>query len=97
MSNTVIGLDVGYGYVKSYAQANDLTGKFSSFPRLIARAPEIKSKEVQRGDVFGMGKERYIVGERALSYTKSMIDNESREYMLDDLYWLCAGKALYDS
>jgi len=93
----IMGLDVGYGYVKSYMKQNGVPGKFQAFPRLIAKAPEIKAKEVQQGDVFGMGKDRYIVGDRALSYAKSLIENESREYMLDDLYWLCVGKALFDS
>ncbi|MFC1489239.1 hypothetical protein ACFL6B_05285 [Thermodesulfobacteriota bacterium] len=96
MNDINIGLDIGYGQVKACVENSD--GKIVKpfFPRIFAEAQGEAWSDLRSADIFGINKDRYILGEQALNYDKAIKSSDTRDYVLHNSYWACFGKVLVD-
>ncbi len=92
----IAGLDIGYGQVKACVKFEDRIVK-SGFPRILAEAGDPDWKELNRSDTYAIGGERWVIGNQALSFSRNIVRRESQDYVLENSYWACLGKALIDS
>lgn len=92
----IAGVDVGYGRVKAYVKTDDGVIK-CGYPRVLAEPRNMYWKELNRLHIYSIEGERYIVGDPALSFSGNIIRHESQDYVLENPYWICLGKALIDA
>ncbi|QTA83828.1 Uncharacterized protein dnl_62460 [Desulfonema limicola] len=96
MNQLNMGLDIGYGQVKAYLEHPDNKIIKIFFPRIFAEAQGEAWKELRSADIYGIDGDRYILGEEALNYHKSIKTSDARDYVLHNSYWACFGKVLVD-
>ncbi len=89
------GVDVGFGAVKSCIFNGRV--RTNCFPRLLSRDEATGFEELRGLTDYGIGGRRYLIGEDALFYSENIIEDEAKDYMHRDEYWLCVAKAFHDS
>lgn len=92
----IAGIDIGYGCAKAFLKIDGRIKKID-FPRVLAEAPPNEWKELNTMDIYSMEGQRYVIGRSALHLSNYILRRESRDYVLDNTYWLCLGKILFDS
>ena len=95
MEDIIAGMDIGFGQVKVCLKQSSSNIKKYDFPRIFAEATN-SSWELNNHTIYGIGGERYFMGEDALSYQQRIIRHEYRDYVREKPYLLCIAKALKD-